>query len=247
MGDRRIVVLDTPDDVAYQGADEFEVRARAAIAEHGRFTVALSGGLTPRVLFELLASPQFAEDIDWGHVYVFWADERCVPPDDQRSNYRLANEALLTPISMPQANIFRMRGELDPHDGAVDYNERLTGFFGSNIVFDLIYLGLGPDGHTASLFPHSEALGVTDLACTAVHVPGNAVAQWRLTLTYPTLNAARCAMFLVDGKEKAGVLARVLDGPHDLAGLPAQGVTPERGILAWLVDRAAASELHPSA
>ena len=95
MSDRRIVVLDTPDDVAYQGADEFEVRARSAIAEHGRFTVALSGGATPRAMFELLASPEFAEDIDWKNVFFFWADERCVPPDDERSNYRLALDALL--------------------------------------------------------------------------------------------------------------------------------------------------------
>ena len=247
MSDRRVVVLDTPDDVAYQGADEFEVRARAAIAEHGRFTVALSGGSTPRAMFELLASPEFAEDIDWAHVFFFWADERCVPADDERSNYRLAVDALLSPIAMPQTNIFRMRGELDPHAGAVDYNERLAAFFGSSIVFDLIYLGLGSDGHTASLFPHSSALDVVDQACSAVHVPGNAAAEWRLTLTYPVLNATRCAMFLVEGKEKADVLARVLEGPRDAANLPAQAVAPVRGTLVWLADRAAASSLHSHA
>jgi 6-phosphogluconolactonase len=247
MTDLRTVVLDTPADVAYQGADEFEVRARAAINEHGRFAVALSGGSTPRAMFEVLASPEYAEDIEWSRVFVFWADERCVPPDDERSNYGMALKALLAPIALPESNIFRMRGDLDPHDGALDYSERLAGFFGSNIAFDLIYLGLGPDGHTASLFPHSSALDVADQPCTPVNVPGNDVAQWRLTLTYPVLNAARCAMFLVEGKEKTDILARVLEGPRDPAALPAQGVVPVHGTLAWLIDRAAASGLRSHA
>jgi 6-phosphogluconolactonase len=245
MPERRVVVLDTPDDVAYQAADEFEVRVRAAIAEHGRFCVALSGGSTPHAMFELLASPQFAEDIDWAHVHFFWSDERCVPPDDERSNYAQARKDLLAPIAMPEGNIHRMRGELAAHDGAVEYCERLSAFFGASIAFDLIYLGLGPDGHTASLFPGSTALGVSDQACVAVHVPDNRVAPWRLTLTYPVLNAARCDMFLVEGAAKAGVLARVLDGPHDVAHLPAQGVAPVRGTLVWLVDKAAATGLQP--
>lgn len=247
MHDRRVVVLDTPDNVAYQGADEFEVRARAAIADHGRFAVALSGGSTPRAMFELLASPEFAEDIDWDHVHVFWGDERCAPPDDARSNYAQALAALLAPIAIPEANIHRMRAELDPHDAAVDYGEQLAAFFGSVIAFDLIYLGLGPDGHTASLFPSTPALGVTDEPCTAVHVPANPVASWRLTLTYPVLNAARCDMFLVEGKDKADVLARVLEGPRDVLHLPAQGVDPAHGTLVWLVDKAAAGTLRSHA
>jgi len=247
MSDRRVVVLDTPDDLAYQGADEFEVRARAAIAEHGRFTVALSGGKTPRAMFELLASPEFAEDIDWTNVFFFWADERCVSPDDERSNYRLALDALLSPIKVPEANIHRMRGEIDPHNGAIDYSERLTAFFGSSIAFDLVYLGLGEDGHTASLFPHNSALNVADQPCTAVMVAGNAVAQWRLSLTYPVLNSARGVIFLVEGKEKADVLARVLEGPRDITSLPAQGVAPARGTLVWLADHAAASGLRSHA
>jgi 6-phosphogluconolactonase len=245
--DRRVVVLDTPDNVAYQAADEFEVRARAAIAEHGRFTVALSGGSTPRAMFELLASPEFAEDIDWPHVHFFWGDERCVPPDDERSNYRQALKALLAPIAMPDSNIHRMRGELDPHDGAVEYGEQLAAFFGTDIAFDLIYLGLGPDGHTASLFPGSPALDVADQPCTAVHVPDNPVAPRRLTLTYPVLNAARCDMFLVEGREKADVLARVLESPPDVQHLPAQGVAPAHGTLVWLVDKAVAGKLRSHA
>jgi 6-phosphogluconolactonase len=247
MPEPRIVVLDTPDNVASQGADEFEVRARAAIAEHGRFAVALSGGTTPRAMFALLASPGFAEDIDWQHVHFFWSDERCVAPDDGRSNYGEALKALLAPIEMPASNIHRMRGELDAHAGAVDYCEQLAAFFGDDIAFDLIYLGLGPDGHTASLFPGATTLRVTDQLCAAVHVPDNAVAPWRLTLTYPALNAARCAMFLVEGKEKADVLARVLEGPRDIQRLPAQGVAPVPGTLVWLVDKRAAAQLRSHA
>ena len=247
MHDRRIVPLDTPADVAYQAADEFEVRARAAIEDHGRFAVALSGGSTPHEMFELLASPEFAEDIDWAHVHVFWSDERCVPPDDARSNYGQARQALLAPIQMPEENIHRMRGELDPHDGAADYSERLTAFFGPAIVFDLIYLGLGRDGHTASLFPRSAALDVTDQPCVALEVPGNAIAAWRLSLTYPVLNAARCAMFMVTGKDKADVVARVLEGPRAVADLPAQGVEPAHGTLVWLLDSAAAAGLRSHA
>lgn len=247
MPDPRVVVLDTPDNVASQAADEFEVRARAAIAEHGRFAVALSGGSTPRALFGLLASPEYAEDIDWTHVHFFWGDERCVPPHDERSNYGQALKALLAPIEMPDSNIHRMRGELDPHAGAVDYNEQLAAFFGEDVAFDLIYLGLGPDGHTASLFPGTQTLGVTDQPCTAVRVPDNAVAPWRLTLTYPVLNAARCDMFLVEGKEKADVLSRVLEGSRDIQRLPAQGVAPAHGTLVWLVDKAAAAKLRSHA
>jgi 6-phosphogluconolactonase len=247
MPEPRIVVLDTADSVASQGADEFEVRARAAIAEHGRFAVALSGGTTPRAMFSLLASPEFAEDIDWRHVHFFWSDERCVPPDDGRSNYGEALRALLAPIEMPASNIHRMRGELDPHSGAVDYCEHLTAFFGDDVAFDLIYLGLGPDGHTASLFPGSPALSVTDQLCAAVHLPDNAVAPWRLTLTYPVLDAARCVMFLIEGKEKADVLARVLEGPRDIQRLPAQGVAPVNGTLVWLVDKPAAEKLRSHA
>jgi 6-phosphogluconolactonase len=247
MPDPRVVVLDTPDNVAYQGADEFEVRARAAIADHGRFAVALSGGSTPRAMFELLASPDFAEDIDWPNIHFFWSDERCVPPDDERSNYAQALKALLAPLAIADGNVHRMRGELDPHSGAVDYNEQLAAFFGSAVAFDLIYLGLGPDGHTASLFPGSAALGVVDQSCTAVHEPGNQVAPWRLTLTYPALNAARCDMFLVEGNGKAEVLASVLEGPRDIQHLPAQGVAPANGTLVWLVDKAAAGKLRSRA
>lgn len=240
---RRVVVLDTPADLAHQAAVEFEVRARAAIEEHQRFAVALSGGTTPGALFSLLASPEFAEDIDWPHVHIFWSDERCVPPTDRVSNYAQAKAALLDAIEVPQANIHRMRGELEPERGAQDYCDQLKAFFGGDVVFDTIYLGLGEDGHTASLFPYNAALDVVDRPCVAVRVPDNPIAHWRLTLTYPVLNAAQAVIFLVEGAAKTDMLTRVLEGPTDAHQLPAQGVAPEHGSLVWLVDKAAAARL----
>jgi len=242
--ERRVAVLDTPDDVASQAAIEFEVRARAAIDEHGWFAVALSGGKTPAAFHSLLASPKYADDIDWPNIHFFWADERCVPPDDERSNYKQALDALLAPLRIPEANVHRMRGELEPHAGALDYCAQLHKFFGETIRFDAIYLGLGDDGHTASLFPGNAALDERETLCVAVHAPENKVAPWRLTLTYPVLNGARSALFLVDGERKATVLARVLEGPSDVHALPAQGVSPKRGSLIWLVDNAAATQLR---
>lgn len=243
----RIVVLEKPEDLAHQAAVEFEVRSRAAIEEHQRFAVALLGGTTPRALFKLLAAPEFSEDIDWARVHFFWGDERCVPPTDRASNYAQAKAELLDLIEIPETNIHRMQGELEPNRGAQDYCDQLAGFFGRDIVFDLIYLGLGEDGHTASLFPKNPALDVIDRPCVAVHVPDNPIAHWRLTLTYPVLNAAAAVIFLVEGAAKAAILARVLEGPRDAHQLPAQGVAPEKGSLIWLVDRAAAAGLQSSA
>ena len=246
MGQSRIVVLDGPDQVAAQAAYEFEVRARAAMAARGRFAVALSGGRTPALSFELLASPRFAEDIDWSGVHFFWGDERCVPPDDPQSNYGQARAKLLDPIGVAEENVHRMRGELEPHEGAIDYAERLDNFFGGRAVLDLIFLGLGPDGHTASLFPHAPALEERSTACVAAHVVDNPV-PWRLTLTYPVLNAARAVVFLAIGTDKSDVLARVLEGPSEPVSLPAQGIAPAGGSLVWLVDRAAAQRLKTRA
>jgi len=241
---RRVVALDTADDVAHQAAVEFEVRARAAIDESGRFAVALSGGKTPGALFKLLASPQFAENIDWTLIHFFWSDERCVAPTDDASNYKQALDALLAPLAIAPDSVHRMRGELEPHEGAIAYSDELRAFFGEKLRFDCIYLGLGEDGHTASLFPFSEALDAIENPCIAVHVPNNSIAQWRLTLTYPMINAARGVIFMADGAAKAHTLAQVLEGPHDARRLPAQGVAPEHGSLVWLVDRAAAAELR---
>ena len=246
MAQPRVVVLSGTDEVAEQAAIEFEVTARAAIERRGRFAVALSGGKTPARSFELLASPRFAEDIDWPRVPFFWGDERCVPPQDPQSNYGEARLKLLDPINASEENVHRMRGELDPREGAIEYSEQLERFFRADPILDLVYLGLGPDGHTASLFPHAGALDEARATCVAAHVINNPV-PWRLTLTYPVLNAALTVVFLVAGEDKADILARVLEGPHDPAGLPAQGIAPVNGSLAWLVDRAAARRLKARA
>lgn len=242
-----MLVLDDPEALARRGAVEFQTLARTAIAQRGRFAVALSGGTTPKAMLELLAKPEFTRGVQWPSVHFFWSDERCVPAEDPNSNFGMAKRALLGPIRAAEANVHRMRCELEPHAGAADYNRQLLTFFGpSDIRFDLIYLGLGSDGHTASLFPGSPALHVTDMPCAPNHVPQAAIAPWRLTLTYPALNAGRAVAFLVEGAEKADVLAKVLDEPRDVERFPAQGVAPAEGTLTWLVDRAAAAKLKRS-
>jgi 6-phosphogluconolactonase len=239
-----VLVLGDPDAVAHRGAVEFQTLARTAIAQRGLFAVALSGGSTPKAMLGLLASQEFARSVEWPSVHFFWSDERCVPPEDPNSNFGMAKGALLGPIRAADANVHRMRGELEPHAGAADYKRHLEAFFGgSDIRFDLIYLGLGSDGHTASLFPGSAALQATDVPCAPNHVPQDATAPWRLTLTYPALNAGRAVVFLVEGAGKADVFAKVVDGPRDVERFPAQGVKPVDGTLTWLVDRAAAAKL----
>jgi len=242
MSRPHIIVLDGPDAVAARAAEEFEVRARAAIAQRNCFAVALSGGTTPTRSFELLSSPRFIDKIEWQRVHFFWGDERCVPPDDAASNYAQAHKSLLAPIHAQDKSVHRMRGELEPREGARDYAAFLDRFFGGGAIFDLVYLGLGPDGHTASLFPNTRALEETVAACVATHIPGNPV-PWRLTLTYPVFNAARAVIFQVTGADKSAVLERVLEGPRRPATLPAQGIAPTDGSLIWLVDRAAAERL----
>lgn len=242
-GPPRVVKLDAPAQLADQAALEFQVRAKAAMEESGRFAVALSGGSTPKAMLQRLAGPEYSTRIDWRRVHVFWSDERCVAPDDPNSNYAMARAALLTAVPIPDENIHRMQGEREPHEAAAAYDQLLRSFFGAATTFDLTYLGLGPDGHTASLFPHSEALAVRDRYCAANQVRGNVVSPWRLTLTYLALNASKAVIFLVQGADKADIVARVLKGPRNPEELPAQGVAPSHGTITWLLDAAAAAKL----
>jgi 6-phosphogluconolactonase len=240
----RIVVSDTPAALAYQAAGEFKTQALAAIKERGRFAVALSGGSTPRAMLAQLSWPQLAQQIPWGRVHVFWGDERMVPPDDPSSNFGMADAALLTKVPIPKFQIHRMHGELEPDEAAAQYDDELRRFFDGPTAFDLTFLGLGPDGHTASLFPYSNALNVHDKLCVANKVgEANVVSPWRLTLTYPALNASRAVMFLVEGAAKADILAEVLEGPSDPQRLPAQGIAPAE-TLTWFVDAACAAKLR---
>jgi 6-phosphogluconolactonase len=232
LGSPRIFVSETPELLATRAADEFVAACAAAITDRGRFAVALSGGKTPRAMLEALA----ARPVDWLLVHFFWSDERCVGPDDPNSNYRMAREALLSRVTPPQANVHRIKGELDPPEGARDYTEQLQSFFSGTPSFDLVYLGLGPDGHTASLFPGTTALRVTDKPCVANRVDRAVGSVWRLTLTFPAINAARRVIFLVEGSEKAAILKRVIEGAKDVERYPAQGIAPASGDLLWLAD-----------
>jgi 6-phosphogluconolactonase len=242
MTARSVVVLADPGALAAQAALEFETRSHAAIDERGRFAVALSGGRTPKAMLQLLASADFVDDIPWENVHIFWGDERCVSPGDTQSNFGMAKAALLDKVPLPQANVHRMHGEFEPHAGAVEYCEQLRAFFDGPTQFDLTFLGVGPDGHTASLFPHSSALGVTDELCVANFAGEKFETPWRLTLTYPALNASQAILFLVEGAEKADIVARVLEGTEDPALLPAQGIAPA-GTLTWMLEAAAAAKL----
>jgi 6-phosphogluconolactonase len=235
----KLVVAQTPELLAIRAAEAFETSRAACVRDRGRFTVALSGGKTPRTMLSALAS----RSIDWIKVHLFWSDERCVPPDDPNSNFRMVREALLSRATIPGENVHRMKGELEPKAGAAEYETLLKSFFRGEPVFDLIFLGLGPDGHTASLFPGTKALTVTDGYCVANRVESDATSPWRLTLTYPAINAARQVIFLVEGAEKAAILCDVLDGPREPLRLPAQAVAPRSGDVRWFVDSAAASRL----
>jgi 6-phosphogluconolactonase len=227
-------------------AEHFVARAAEAVTARDRFTVALSGGSTPRSTYTLLASDEFAPRIDWPRVHAFWGDERCVPPDHPDSNYRMAREALLLHVPIPAGNVHRIHGELDPEQTAKEYERALLSVFGgspggSPPRFDLVLLGMGSDGHTASLFPGTAAIHEGERWVAAHHVPK--LSAWRVTLTPAVINAAVQVTFLVAGAGKAERLREVLNGPHQPDVLPAQIVNPTGGQALWLADAAAASRL----
>jgi 6-phosphogluconolactonase len=240
-----LTVYAARDELVRAAAEIFVDLAAAAVAARGRFTVALAGGGTPRPVYALLATPAHAGRISWDRVHVFFGDERCVAPTDERSNFRMAREALLDHVPLPANNIHRLAGEGDPDGAALAYEQDLRRSFpGENPpALDLVWLGLGDDGHTASLFPGTAALHEDRRWVVAQHV--EALAAWRLTLTPMVINAARNVVFLIAGAGKAEVLARVLSGPSVPDVLPAQLVQPRTGELRWLVDAAAGATVQP--
>jgi 6-phosphogluconolactonase len=247
---REIVVLANPTEVAQEAARRFEAIAKEAIERQGRFTVALSGGSTPKVLYNLLAEEPCRTALDWKKVYFFFGDERTVPPDHADSNYRMAHEALLSKIETPPDQIYRMRGEDEPGHAAEAYCAILREFFGlrkggaapENFPrFDLVLLGMGPDGHTASLFPNTAALEKRDVPATANYVPQQNT--MRLTLTFPSINRAANVLFLVTGKDKAEVLKEVLHGEFQPQAYPSQLIQPTNGKLTYLMDKPATEQL----
>ncbi len=232
--------FESREELAEAAARDFARRAEAAIAERGRFAVALAGGSTPKAAYELLAR-EYADRLDWSKVHAFFGDERSVPLEHEDSNYRMAREALLDHV--PVGSVHRMRGELPPEKAAAAYEEELKEFFGGEQpVFDLIQLGIGEDGHTASLFPQTPALDVEGRIAVANQV--EKLETTRITLTAPVLNAARAVVFLVAGEGKAEALKEILEGDGDPRDYPAKLlVRPESGDSIWMVDRAAAREL----
>ena len=235
-------LYESPEGLAEAGARAFVQEAARAVDERGRFAVALAGGSTPEATYEVLARDH-AGEVDWPNVHVFFGDERTVPPDHEDSNYRMARESLLDLV--PVGSVHRMRGELPPDEAAASYEGELEEFFGGRPpALDLVMLGIGPDGHTASLFPETPALEVTDRLVVANPVPK--LDTTRLTLTAPVLSAARAVNFLVAGEGKAEALREILEGEADPRAYPAKLVRP-RGGPTWLVDRAAARYLSDPA
>jgi 6-phosphogluconolactonase len=238
-------------ELTHAAAEAVVESALEAVRATGRFVIALSGGSTPNALFELLASDAYVRRIDWSRVHVFWGDERCVPPDDAASNYRSARDRLLARVAVPEPQVHRIHGEDDPTAAAAAYEQDLRATFATptgpprqtpGTRFDLVLLGMGPDGHTASLFPSTAAVRETERWVVAHRVA--AVSMWRITLTPVVLAAAADVVFLVAGRDKAATLHRVLDGPYQPEMLPSQAIRPTAGRLRWLVDAAAAAELE---
>ena len=241
-----IRILEDAEQIAGEAAQEFWGAVEEGIRGRSAPTVVLSGGSTPRTLYTLLASEPYRKRLPWSRIHFFFGDERHVPPEDPQSNYRMVHEAMLSRVPVPSENVHRIRAEEpDASRAAAAYEAELRQHFSlapeEFPQFDLALLGLGPDGHTASLFPGTEALHETRCLAAANWV--GRLGSHRITLTVPVFNSAALVVFLVAGKDKAMTLKSVLEGPFEPERLPAQLIRPERGRLVWLVDRAAAGQL----
>ena len=238
-----IRIFNDLENLSRAAANLFTEQAAESINERDRFLVALNGGNTPMRLFQLLAS-DFRDRVDWSKIHIFWGDERCVPPDDPGSSYGQARDMLLSRVPIPDSNVHRIKGELGPSEASKEYALTLKKFASSPLDwphFDLVYLGMGEDGHTASLFPGSPV----DVAEPVIPV----TAQYqdrpaeRVTLTPIVFNSARLVVFMVTGEKKANTLAEVLSDRYNPEQYPAQRIKPKDGKLIWLVDEEAASKL----
>jgi 6-phosphogluconolactonase len=237
-----ILVFEKAEDLALGAARRIVSIIEGAVRERGTCSIALSGGETPRAVYRQLAGPGPGRGIDWSRIHVFFGDERLVPPDDPQSNFCMARNELLTKVAIPEENVNRIRGELPADDAVNDYRSRLHAFFGDKRPrFDLILLGLGGDGHTASLFPDSPDLGVERETVVAAVAP--VPPERRVTLALPVINNAREILFLVSGENKASIVREVLGAGLPVKKLPAAMVKPARGNLVWLLDSGAASQL----
>jgi 6-phosphogluconolactonase len=237
-----IRVFQDLESLSQVAAGMFVDLAGQAIAASGRFSVALSGGHTPRRLYEILASAPFRDQIRWSAVHVFWGDERCVPANDPRSNALMAQRALIDHVPVPATNIHPIQGDLPPAEAAVQYESELRDFFDhESPVLDLVLLGLGDNAHTASLFPHTPVLKEKHRWVAEVYVADQDM--YRVTLTLPLINHAREVIFLVSGADKATALQNVTEGTYQPLEYPAQLVRPNGARPTWLMDKAAAHKL----
>lgn len=243
MTDPTIKVFPNPAAVAREAADRIVAAAKEAISLSGSFSIALSGGSTPKALYELLASDEYRDQIAWGDVEIFFGDERCVPPDHKDSNYRMAREALLSKVPIPATSVYRMKGEIPAEEAATEYERILRERFQGNEGIDLVLLGMGDDGHTASIFPGTVATKEKTKTVLGYFAENSSTGKsWRVTLTAPFINRSREVMFLICGASKANRLMEILEGPRDPERLPSQLIDPSvnRGKLILLLDSAAA-------
>ncbi|MGZ3766441.1 MAG: 6-phosphogluconolactonase [Mucilaginibacter sp.] len=239
----KINVFGTDDEVLNGLANYFVETAASSIAAHGQFTVALSGGTSPKKLYELLASPLFKDKVEWKKVHFFFGDERYVPHNDPQSNYLMAKKALLEPLNLSYKQIFPVDTSVSPEDAAKKYTTDINYYFaGVDVRFDLILLGLGDNSHTASLFPHTPVLHDTTASVKEVFLEDQQV--FRITMTAPLINQALHVAFLVYGEGKAIAVHHVIEDERDPENYPAQLIKPQSGNLQWFLDTAAASKLN---
>lgn len=240
-------VYDGPEALAQAAAEHFLETAKKSAAAKGRARIAVSGGNTPKSTFELLANPQekFFGSMPWPQIELFFVDERTVPPTDHDSNYRMTREAMLDKVPLKPEQVIRIEGELPPEEAAARYESAIRNQFrlegAETPRFDVLQLGMGDDGHTASLFPHTDAIHELGRIAVANHVPQKDT--WRVTLTWPVIINADEVFFLIEGKDKAEPLQRVLQGPYDPETLPSQLIQPKNGRLLFLLDKDAAALL----
>ncbi len=242
--DKHTLRIQKTPDLVIQALAEFVVEeARRAIREHGRFSLVLSGGSSPKKLFALLASAAYRDRLEWDRLFFFFGDERYVPADHADSNYRMARETLFDPMKTTPGQVFRMNTDLSPEEAALAYERDLRAYFGDRPMrFDLVLLGLGDDAHTASLFPHTKVLHEKEALVKEVYV--EKVKMFRLTLTARAINCATSVAFLVFGDSKANALYHVMKGERNVDEYPAQSIHPEQGRMFWFLDEAAAARIN---
>ena len=228
-------VFKTKEDISHAAAEKFVTAAEAAIEVRNRFAVILSGGSTPELLYRLLSKTPYTERIDWRKTHLFWGDERCVPPDHKDSNYGMVKAALLDRIDIPKTNVHRIKGELEPKLAAGEYRAELNKFFHhKQPVFDLAFLGMGDDGHTASIFPGTKVIGMSRKRASEVYV--SKLKAWRITLTAPVFNQAREVIFLADGRKKIAAIKEVWNGKFAPREYPAQLLRQADHQVVWYLD-----------